>query len=51
MAVVNLKSVAISTGKEYSDTVEMTFTFDANGKITSWEAKGDTKGLDAAFTK
>lgn len=51
VARVKLKSVAISTGKEYSDTVEMTFTFDANGKITTWEAKGDAKGLDAAFTK
>ena len=50
-ARVNLKSVAIPTGREYSDSVTMVFTFNTVGKITNWEAKGNVGGLESAFPK
>jgi hypothetical protein len=50
-STVNIKGTALSTSKEYASTMDMVFSFDANGKITMWEAKGDVRSLEAAFAK
>ena len=50
-STVNIKGTVIATGKEYASTVDMVFMFDAAGKVTSWEAKGDVTSLEAAFAK
>lgn len=50
-STVNIKGTVIATGKEYTSVVDMVFTFDANGKVTNWEAKGDVSSLEAAFAK
>lgn len=50
-ATVNMKSTVLATGKEFSGSVVMVFTFDTAGKITNWEATGDAATLDAAFAK
>lgn len=50
-STVKLTATAIPTGKEYSSTVDMVFTFNAAGKITNWEAKGDAATLETAFAK
>lgn len=50
-STVNIKGTALSTNKEYTSTVDMVFTFNADGKITNWEAKGDVSSLEAAFAK
>lgn len=48
---VNIKGTVLATGKEYNNTVDMVFTFDASGKVTNWEAKGDVSDLESAFAK
>ncbi|HRI58118.1 MAG TPA: nuclear transport factor 2 family protein [Saprospiraceae bacterium] len=50
-STVNMKSISIPTGKEYTDSVTMVFTFNAAGKITNWEAKGNAASLEMAFSK
>ena len=50
-ATINMKSIALPTGKEYPDSVVMVFTFNAAGKISNWEAKGNSASLEMAFSK
>lgn len=50
-STVHIKGVVLATGKEYENMIDMVFTFDADGKITNWEAKGDVSGLESAFAK
>lgn len=50
-STVNMKSVAIPTGKEFTGSVTMIFMFDDAGKITNWEAKGSAADLEMAFSK
>jgi uncharacterized protein len=42
---------AVSTGKTYENTVEMRWTFDANGKVMKYENIFDPAALEAALTK
>lgn len=51
VCTVQIAGTVIATGKNYSNTVEQTFTFDAAGKVKAWATTGDVSGLEAAFAK
>lgn len=50
-STVKITGTVLATGKEYNNTIDMVFTFDAAGMVTNWEAKGDVTDLEAAFAK
>jgi hypothetical protein len=48
---VLISGKVLATGKPYTNTVEQTFWFDANGKVNKWATNGDVSGLEMAFVK
>lgn len=50
-STVHITGTVLSTGKVYSNVIDMVFTFNAAGKITNWDAKGDVTDLEKAFSK
>ena len=48
---VHIKGKGVATGKEYENTVEMRWTFDAAGKVVDYKNIFDPAGLEGALTK
>jgi uncharacterized protein len=51
ITTVHIKGKGVATGKEYENTVEMRWTFDASGKVTGYKNIFDPAALEAALTK
>ena len=48
---VNIRGKSVATGKEYENTVEMRWTFDAAGKVVDYKNIFNPAALEAALTK